>query len=276
MKKKSIIIVLIITILVILIGICLLTFNNREKMQEIFSDTKKQEIENGISYHVYEYKNNEGMMLVRIKNSENGIEKVTRPDGTTINCNGKRQVSIDQKIEKNGSYQFIAKTVSGETLDKTITMDDATIAKLMEVTYTEENTNLSININYDDYKNKYYKFSQDEEWTEYTGNFDILVENAANELNYDKENSTITIYLRGTDDIGNEVLTQKNLNIKAELPETNLIITTASGSGVDTKTVRQDIKNKLAKSNISAAFMDMSLGQTEGLSSNAQDARNNI
>lgn len=269
MKKKYLLIVI-----VLMVFLLLTLFVGIQRAKQINVNTKimEQDKIKQVEYHVYKYNNDEGTMLVKIQDNENGLDEIILPDGRVLRCYGKTQVSIDYNIQNNNEYYFKAINTLGEVIDKNIVISQETLEDLIQVQYSEENTNLTIDINYNEYKNKYYKFGESEEWTQYNGQFDILVEDAVKNNAYNEDYKTVDIYLKGTDDLGNEVIIKREIAIKAELPKVKLIIRNTD-TNMDIEKMKQDIKNKLAKDNISAGFMDLALGGEEIVQSNGEDAQ---
>lgn len=268
MKKKYI---LLVAICIVLIAIILSIGAGINLINKTARKIDKDPVK-AIDYSVYKYDNDTGTMLVKIQDDENGLDEIICPDGITLKCYGKTQVSIDCPINKDGQYYFKATNTIGEIIDRTIIINQETLEGLMPVQYSEENTNLTIDINYKEYKNKYYKFGESDTWIQYNGQFDILVEEAVKNNAYNEEYKTVDIYLKGTDDLENEVIVKTKIAIKAELPKVKLIIRNTD-TNMDIEKMKQDIKNKLAKDNISAGFMDLALGGEEIVQSNGEDAQ---
>lgn len=269
MKKKYLLIVI-----ALMVFLLLTLFVGIQRAKQINVNTKimEQDKIKQVEYHVYKYDNDTGTMLVKIQDNENGLDEIILPDGRVLRCYGKTQVSIDYNIQNNNEYYFKAINTLGEVIDKNIVISQETLEDLIQVQYSEENTNLTIDINYNEYKNKYYKFGESEEWIQYNGQFDILVEDAVKNNAYNEDYKTVDIYLKGTDDLGNEVIIKREIAIKAELPKVKLIIRNTD-TNMDIEKMKQDIKNKLAKDNISAGFMDLALGGEEIVQSNGEDAQ---
>lgn len=268
MKKKFL---LIVVVLVIFLLVIVLAQIERTKQINASTNNVKQEMAKQIEYHVYKYNNDKGTMLVKIQDEENGINEVVLPDGRIIEGYGKTKISIDYDIQNNNQYYFKAKNSVGETIDKTIDINQETLKNLMPVKYSEENTKLTVDIEYNKYKNRYYKFGESNNWLQYNGQFDILVEEAVKNNAYNEEDKSINIYLKGADDLENEVIIKDKIAIKAELPKVKLIIRNTDTS-MDIDKMKQDIKNELAKNNISAGFMNIALGGEETIQSNGEDA----
>lgn len=66
-------------------------------------------------------------MLIEV-NDEKGIEYIREPDGKTINCNGKTQVSLDYVATKNSNLSFTLKAKGEQEISKNITLNDETIS----------------------------------------------------------------------------------------------------------------------------------------------------
>lgn len=269
MKKKYLLIVI-----ALMVFLLLMLFVGIQRAKQINVNTKimEQDKIKQVEYHVYKYDNDTGTMLVKIQDNENGLDEIILPDGRVLRCYGKTQVSIDYNIQNNNEYYFKAINTLGEVIDKNIVISQETLEDLIQVQYSEENTNLTIDINYNEYKNKYYKFGESEEWIQYNGQFDILVEDAVKNNAYNEDYKTVDIYLKGADDLENEVIVKTKIAIKAELPKVKLIIRNTD-TNMDIEKMKQDIKNKLAKDNISAGFMDLALGGEEIVQSNGEDAQ---
>lgn len=272
-KKMKIVLTIIVIILIIIIA--LLASRNISKVikQQSLAMGEKQ-LDKGIYYHVYKYNwdTKEGMMVVRVVDPDSGIETITCPDGTIINSYGKRQVSIDCNIELNNNYPFVATTATGDIIQKEININETSLQDLIKLQYSEEQTKLTINLDYDEYKNKFYKFDPNGNWAEYQGEFTILAEDAVHQGGYNEETKTTTIYLKGSDDLGNEVTIQQKIYIIAQMPKVNLIFRNTE-QGTNINDMKQKIKDELAKNNISAGLMEVALGGEEVVSSNADDAQ---
>lgn len=269
MKKRYILVIGILTALIVII---LAIGTNKLNLIDTISRKTDKDPVKAVDYSVYKYDNDTGTMLVKIQDDENGLDEIICPNGTVLKCYGKTKVSIDYNIENNNEYYFKATNTSGEIIDRTIIINQESLEDLIPVEYSEENTNLTIDINYKEYKNKYYKFGESKEWVQYNGQFDILVEDAVKDNAYNEEYKTVDMYLKGTDDLGNEVIVKKQIAIKAELPKIRLTIRNTD-TNMDIEQMKKDIKTKLAQDNISAGFMDIALGGEEIVQSNGEDAQ---
>lgn len=270
-KMKILMIIIIIIFIVIVASYASRQINRVIKQQSLAME--EEQLQKGIYYHVYNYDwdTKKGAMLVQIVDPEAGIEAVTCPDGTIINSYGKKKVSIDCSINIDNNYSFVATTTSGEVVQEEISINNNTIKDLIKLQYSEEQTKLTINLDYDKYENKYYKFNPNGDWIKYQGEFTILAEDIVKQSGYNEETKLSTIYLKGSDDIGNEVIIQNDIQIIAQMPKVNLIFRNTD-TQTDINDMKQKIKDELAKNNISAGLMEVTLGGEELISSSGEDA----
>lgn len=190
---------------------------------------KKEKIQD-ISF--FPYSNNDGLIiLVKAEDSEYGIKKVNYYDknkqSKEIYGYGKEKIALDYKIDIQGEYKFSFENQNGETIEKTLVVDENYEQKLIDIdvkSQKELGTEVEITINYNNMllNSKYlYKVgNKGDEWKEYDGAFkvtsyDVLDGNLQNE-----DNKTVTIYAKAEDNVNNKIIITKNIvNLDLDIPE---------------------------------------------------------
>ena len=81
-----------------------------------------------IDFQIYSNDNNQLGILVKSKDNEYGIKtvKYKNKDGKDIeiNGNGKREIALDYEISKDGNYDFSMINNNGDTVTKTLNVND--------------------------------------------------------------------------------------------------------------------------------------------------------
>lgn len=126
-KKKIIILVSIIIICIILASLIFINRNQIIKIVRKMSNLETKEI----TYEAYFNQDNKMVVLLKVIDTENGINEIQLPDGDKIICNGKEQVGVDYIIDGDGIYTFTSKSTTGETIEKTLNIDEI-IEELIE------------------------------------------------------------------------------------------------------------------------------------------------
>ena len=121
---KILFIIVIAIILTLIIYICLGKVGILQKLNE----TIKSETPELFSYIIYDNQDEENIKLLIEINDKKGIEYLKKPDGNTINCNGKTQISLDYISEKNSNLTFVIKPNGEKEISKNITLNDETIS----------------------------------------------------------------------------------------------------------------------------------------------------
>lgn len=214
MKQKNKIILISI---IILIGILLLAsvFAMQksgliEKIGQVF---QKEEIKKEIRYKIYSCVNGKIKMLIEVEDSENGIEKVQYPNREMeIQCYGKNKVGIDYEIDvtEDKNYTFLATNTLGETIEKTIIVNDDYRNGLKDLIKTEmikkNHSQIVFTANFDETKvTKQYKIGNTENWTNYTGK--LLIDGYQIQHEVGLTDGVAQITLREVDSLGYEIQT---------------------------------------------------------------------
>ena len=105
-----------------------------------------------------------------------GIQTITTPIGNVIQCNNKRNVSLEYEIELNELYEFKIRVKDEEQIYKldSAKMDDIVINESKSYAYplvTERGIeiNKTIEIDYGENTNNYYSIDNGKTWNKYTG-----------------------------------------------------------------------------------------------------------
>lgn len=69
---------------------------------------------------------------------ENGIDEIELPSKGKLVCNGKLKVGIDYIIENDGTYTFTVKTTTGETITKTLNINDEFRNNIIQIEKVQE------------------------------------------------------------------------------------------------------------------------------------------
>lgn len=93
-----------------------------------------------ISYKIDGFENNKVKITVSIQSFGFGITEVKKPDGTSLNGNNEKSVSIPYEIEANKEYKFNIIASNGGTKEETISYEDdeapsATISIAKEIIF---------------------------------------------------------------------------------------------------------------------------------------------
>ena len=195
-NKKIIIYVLIIFFVILLVAI----LNNNFKVIEKITNGKLQNANEEtaepplITYQVYDNSNEDQIKTLVTVNNSNGVKYVEYPDGTKLETNNKRQVSIDYNMAKDGNYTFKIKTADNENVqestvcanDEFINSNGISISKInQEEGY--EVLEIAKQNNVDGYK-IYYQIGKNGNWVEGQGkiglvDYDLVTNNLINEDN---------------------------------------------------------------------------------------------
>ena len=201
-NKKIIIYVLIIFFVILLVAI----LNNNFKIIEKITNGKLQNANEEtaepplITYQVYDNSNEDQIKTLVTVNNSNGVKYVEYPDGTKLETNNKRQVSIDYNMAKDGNYTFKIKTADNENVqestvcanDEFINSNGISISKInQEEGY--EVLEIAKQNNVDGYK-IYYQIGKNGNWVEGQGkiglvDYDLVTNNLINEDKYDEGDS---------------------------------------------------------------------------------------
>ena len=117
---KILFIIVIAIILTLIIYICLGKVGILQKLNE----TIKPETPELFSYIIYDNQDEKNIKMLIEVNDEKGIEYIREPDGKTINCNGKTQVSLEYVAAKNSNLSFTVKTNGEQEISKNITLNN--------------------------------------------------------------------------------------------------------------------------------------------------------
>ena len=173
-NKNTIIYMLIIIFTIIILAILNNNFKIIEKitngiLQNADEETEEQPL---ISYQVYDNSDEDQIKTLVTVNNSSGIEYVEYPDGTKLETNNKRQVSIDYNMAKDGNYTFKIKTADNENVqestvcanDEFINNNRESISKINQEDGYEV-LEIAKQNNVEGYK-LYYKRGKDENWVE--------------------------------------------------------------------------------------------------------------
>ena len=104
------------------------------------------ENESGIdfSYEIKSRNNGIAQILIKIRDNENGIDRVECVNGNVIQCYGTREEKgIDQEIEVGTEYKFKVISVSGKEREETILIEPEIIVGEAYIGTSTTNTNAS-------------------------------------------------------------------------------------------------------------------------------------
>lgn len=222
-------------LIIIVISILMITFhfvNNNVIKNKINEKAEKEEI-SGIEFDVYSNENNKLEILVKAYDKENGIKELKYNIGEkerVLNANFKSQVATDFIVDKDGEYKFVAISGNGNTIEKTLEINEEYKNQLINIEISNESkceTEKEITIDYKKYNNKQYKIGDKSgSWTNYespfkVNSYDILSKSLEN------EDKTLNIYAKSEDKAGNKVIiTKKVIMLDLDLqkkPEINVI-----------------------------------------------------
>lgn len=207
MKKKNVIILII--LLITLITIILTIKPIRENVKTIF---QKEEKIQRIEYEIYSNENNMLRYLITVTDTENGIQEIIYPNGDKMICNGKTKVGVDYVIQENGTYQFIAKTTTGEEIREEIVVDDdyranrvIPVERLYEIS-TERNYRVDYNYKNIEFDCWYTIGENNQNWINAENGIIINVDGYdAYHKDLVNEYGTVTLKLKKVDKFGNTV-----------------------------------------------------------------------
>lgn len=114
-------------IIIIFLLTIIIVFKQRDGIAEIYN-SRKMENTQDIEFEIYSNENNILNILVKSKENEYGIKtvKYKNKDGKDIeiNGNGKREIALDYEISKDGNYDFSMINNNGDTVTKTLNVND--------------------------------------------------------------------------------------------------------------------------------------------------------
>ena len=243
-KKKTIVLFFIIAFFISILIIYFL--NNRDTLNKFLGKGPKQsETEQSIEYKIYKYTNNEGKMLIKFQDNENGIEKIKYPnDGNELICNGKNIVSIEYPIEKDKNYEFKMYTTTEKEIISNITINDEFLYE-NGIKYEEKKAGTGyriIDLKYlqdmdATYKN-YYKVGENGEWKEYKDSLILIDYNIVKDNLINTKDNTVTLYAKSINDTKQEVILSKKYDVDIN----------SKGAGICTVEDLQNIKYNMAGS----------------------------
>ena len=233
MKNKYIKFWIVLILIVILVAILIYILPKRGILKNTIN-LNKQEIIKDISFDVYSNENDKIIVLVTVEDSENKIKQLTYKENgkeKTINTYLKEKVSIDYQITSNGEYTFKAINGVGETIEKTLVIDDNTRDNLIRIdtkSDRELGTKLDVNIEYTENnrnsKNE-YKIGNSTKWQEYSEKFTITSYDIIEAKSQDNDEQ-FTIYAKIEDAAKNKVIISKKIvNLDLKLQEKPIITT---------------------------------------------------
>ena len=124
LKSKKYILIIFLIFLVLTVSIII----SSQKIKEVFTKKENENAQQEISFKIYSNDRNTLYILVNAKDTEYGIKniKYQTDDGKEIkiNGNGKRGISIDYKVKKDGKYKFTLINNNDETIEKTLEVND--------------------------------------------------------------------------------------------------------------------------------------------------------
>ena len=212
--KKKVIIIVAIIVVSLLIFIMLI---NRVKIVSGIK-TLLGLTEKNISYEVYSNENNKIRILLKFKDTENGISEIQLPDGDRLMTDGRNEIGIDYTIEEDGEYTFVGKSTTGEEIRETINVNEEYrnnligIEKIQEIS-TEQD--YSITKKYDGESEYTYYYAIGENNTEWIQIPEYQIVNVdsykVNELNWKNEDGTVTLKVKKVGTAGNTVEIKKNI-----------------------------------------------------------------
>ena len=205
--------------IVILFVFFLIILKREVLMQKSLHDLNNYTIQDGINVNLYSntIDMTEFNLLITVQNNEKGIKKVILPnDEKEINVNGKNICAFDYKIEAKGNYTFKYIDNDDNLFEKNINVTDEFISEFLKFNIEDESNIIietNANIEYKDlvYENIEYKLGENNKWTKYTDNSEIVL-NSYNLMKYKNTDNTITIYARANDTHGNIVIIKKTIN----------------------------------------------------------------
>lgn len=120
MKKRIILLLCISTLILLTITI----YINKEKIikttKALFGLETKE-----ITYEIYSNQNGKIKLTLTATDTENGIAELELPDGDKlISSSSRNKIATDYTIENDGTYTFTSKSTSGETMTKTIEVNE--------------------------------------------------------------------------------------------------------------------------------------------------------
>ena len=211
-NKKILSIILLIFIIGILTFICL----NRENIIKTARKILRLETKE-ITYEVYSNENGKIRITLTAEDTENGIQEIDLPDGDTlINKSDRKKVGLDYVIENDGSYTFTSKSTTGETMTKTIEVNDEfrqNLIKLEKIQGISTEEDYKILDKVENYK-WYYAIGEDNtQWKE-VPSYNVINIDAYKILEEGQQNEDgiVTLKIKRVDQKNNTVEVSKLIN----------------------------------------------------------------
>lgn len=215
MKKQYTKLLILFILIIILITLFIYTSHKSQILKNAVNSSKKEIIKD-ISFNIYSYENEKMVVLVTAEDSENKIKQLTYNENgkeKTINTNLKEKIAIDYEILNDGEYTFKAINGLGETIEKTLVVDDNTKENLIKINTKSDKelgTKLDVNIDFKDGNKNTYKIGNNTEWIEYKGDFSITSYDIIEKNCQDNENE-FTIYAKSEDVAKNRIIISKQI-----------------------------------------------------------------
>lgn len=239
-KKYKITLLVMFSVIIVAIVILNNKFNIIEKIANIGI---KEETVKTIKFEPYSNIDNL-TVLVTVEDNEYGIDSINYndKDGKKIELqgNGRKKISLDYKIEKNGEYKFVAYNKNGEKFEKSLVIDsdnkeNDTFGNLINIEISPiidddrtVATKANVNIDYEyGIGNNYYKIGNSDSWTVYNDSFEIDSYTILKNSWQEEDNKTITIYAKKEDNAKNKIIISKQTTeLDLDMPSNPIITIT--------------------------------------------------
>lgn len=156
---RLIVLMIILIVLLVIAGITISQLTGNELFNKI-RIKKYAETQELLKYEIIDLNNTEASILVYI-NDENGIEYVETPDGNIINGNGKTQLAIDYKVDRDSEYSFKIKKKNSSLETRNISVTDEDIVSIINYATSNEYKDIKYSANIKNMNNKKIIFNVD-------------------------------------------------------------------------------------------------------------------
>lgn len=252
--NKLYILIFIVLFVLLLLGSCFI-INNKNLINNIFeTKIEQEETKSLFSYVVYDNQDKQNIKILITVNSENGIEYIKCPNGSTITANGKSNITLDYLAVENENYIFEIKETNKDLVEETITINNET-TKETSLGITILNNILGYKeikfenkIDIADYDKIYYKINENGEWIESTklssADYDLVQNGLV------AADNTITIYAKIVNSTTNYTVTVKGEKISIDTTQVskdiqaNSLIEAISSSDIKTGKYKVNVSNE--------------------------------
>ena len=250
--KNKIALILAIIFIIALLAVVLYKTNTIQRIyRAIYTRVRAEEIENVITYRVYDNQDNKNLkVFLKVSNSI-PIEYIEKSDGTKISINGKAETYLDYTTELDKEEIFKIKPINGQEVENIITITQSDINKYCNIEdVTGESYANRLELDYTELGSEetvYYKVGKEAtEWVKYTETIVLTpssIENITEGSGLNVKGTT-SIFIKKVDTVGNIVYSENECILTFSNPKAEVGAATHTPKAL---TCSWDIINEIAR-----------------------------